>query len=205
MSSFDRSVFINCPLDESYSILLQSMLFTIISLGFEPRIAIESTDAGVNRLDKIIDLITTSKVSVHDLSRIRSKKSGEYFRLNMPFELGIDFGCKKYSQACEFSDKKFLILGSKKYEYMRALSDISGFDIQYHHDDTKALIKAIRNWFVNNLDLKNTPSYHILWYKWTDFCLYYARHELVCDYSQDEIFDVPINEQIDIIKEFLAG
>jgi len=130
------------------------MLFTIISLGFEPRIAIESTDAGVNRLDKIIDLITTSKVSVHDLSRIRSKKSGEYFRLNMPFELGIDFGCKKYSQACEFSDKKFLILGSKKYEYMRALSDISGFDIQYHHDDTKALIKAIRNWFVNNLDLK---------------------------------------------------
>ena len=94
-SSFETNVFINCPFDKDYYIpLLRPLLFTIIYLGFKPRIATETFDSGKPRLQKIIDLILDSKYSIHDLSRIKSKNKNELFRLNMSFELGIDIACK---------------------------------------------------------------------------------------------------------------
>ncbi len=70
--------------------------------------------------------------------------------MNMPFELGVDFGCRKYGKNDEVCSKKFLVIGSQHYDYMKALSDISGIDIQYHEDKEDNLIKSIRHWFVNN-------------------------------------------------------
>ena len=101
---FSKSVFINCPFDDQFIPLLRSILFVIIYLGFTPRIALERFDSGEARINKIINLIEASKFSIHDLSRIKSSEKSEYFRLNMPFELGVDIGCKI------FKDGKAIIL-----------------------------------------------------------------------------------------------
>lgn len=37
-SAFAKSVFINCPFDREYQTLLRPVLFTVLSLGFVPRI-----------------------------------------------------------------------------------------------------------------------------------------------------------------------
>ena len=73
--SFDRNVFVNCPFDESYRILLKPLLFTIIYLNFTPRIALERLDSGEARINKIIAMITESRYAIHDLS-LDSRPSG---------------------------------------------------------------------------------------------------------------------------------
>ena len=57
-------------------------------LGFRPKIALEELDSGAPRIGKIIDLIRTSRYAIHDLSRLQARRRGEFYRLNMPLELG---------------------------------------------------------------------------------------------------------------------
>lgn len=146
---FETSVFVNCPFDEDYAPILQAILFCIIYLGYHPRIATENIDFGTNRLEKIINLIENSKLSVHDLSRCQAATKGEYFRLNMPFELGIDFGCRRFFGKGR-STKVFLILEEQDYRYQAALSDIAGLDIRKHEGDFEVAIEEIRHWLVAN-------------------------------------------------------
>ena len=131
---FERCVFINCPLDEDYEPILQAILFCIVYLGFSPRISTERQDSGENRLEKIRELIESSKFSIHDLSRCQASEVGEHFRLNMPFELGIDYGCRQYfGQGRE--SKKILVLEEARYRYQTAISDLAGCDIESHGAD----------------------------------------------------------------------
>lgn len=107
---FNKNVFINCPFDSEYISLLRPILFTIIYLGFNPQIASQTADSGEQRINKILSLIVKSKYSVHDLSRIRSKKARELYRLNMPFELGMDYACRRIPSG-HLRRKRFLVLG----------------------------------------------------------------------------------------------
>ena len=75
---FEKGVFINCPFDDEYRSLLRPLLFTIIYLGFTPRIALERSDSLELRLNKISELIQRSKYSIHDLSRLQAGSEGEY-------------------------------------------------------------------------------------------------------------------------------
>lgn len=54
---FEKNVFINCPFDEEYYALLRPLLFTVLSFGFNPRIAFERSDSGEQRINKICQLI----------------------------------------------------------------------------------------------------------------------------------------------------
>jgi hypothetical protein len=78
-NNFDKNVFVNCPFDRKYSCLLQPILFTLIYLGFNPKIASERFDSGETRFSKLCEIIQQSKYGIHDLSRIRAKKKGEYY------------------------------------------------------------------------------------------------------------------------------
>src|SRR5215216_2126734 len=82
---FEKNVFINCPFDEEYLSLLRPLLFTVVSLGFQPRIASERSDSAEMRFEKIVRLIRSSRYSIHDISRLRAKEAGEFSRFNLPF------------------------------------------------------------------------------------------------------------------------
>jgi hypothetical protein len=55
--NYDKRVFINCPFDSAYEPLFHGMVFAVHQMGFDPKSAIETSDAGQSRLDKILDLI----------------------------------------------------------------------------------------------------------------------------------------------------
>lgn len=94
--NFATNVFINCPLDETYiNDLLKPMLYLIIKNGYNPRLSLEVSDSGEVRLKKITEIIKSCKSSIHDLSLVKAKKAKEFARMNMPFELGIDYGLRK--------------------------------------------------------------------------------------------------------------
>jgi len=117
---FDASVFINCPFDEEYAPLLEAAIFCVVYLGFVPRLASERLESGENRLDKIIEMIRGSRYSIHDLSRCKSAKAGDAFRMNMPFEFGIDVGLRRSGDK-RLSLKKFLIFERDQYDLKKAL------------------------------------------------------------------------------------
>ncbi len=144
-ANYSNNVFINCPFDDDYYELRKILIFTISYLGFTPRISLEISDSGEIRLDKITRLIKESKYSVHDLSRLQSKSIDEFYRLNMPFELGLDYGLRKFNPS--FRDKRMLILEKSRFDYMKAISDINGMDIKNHDNDSETLVKKVRAWF----------------------------------------------------------
>jgi hypothetical protein len=144
---FNRSVFINCPFDEAFAPLLQAIAFCVTDLGFYPRIAPENADNAANRLDRIIEQIRGSRYGIHDLSRCKSTAGGEYARLNMPFELGLDHGCARFGEGA-LSSKAILILEEARYDYQKVLSDISGWDIHAHEGDYIKLVRIVRDWLV---------------------------------------------------------
>ena len=88
----DNAIFINCPFDDGYLPLLRALLFVARFYGLEVKIASSELDSKSNRLARIIALMKESKYSVHDLSKMKSIQKGEYYRMNMPFELGLDYG-----------------------------------------------------------------------------------------------------------------
>lgn len=54
---YASNVFVNCPFDHAYRALLRPLLFTVVYLGYHPRIASERLDSAENRVDKICGLI----------------------------------------------------------------------------------------------------------------------------------------------------
>lgn len=142
---YDRNVFVNCPFDEHFLPLLRPLLFTVLYLDLNPRIALERTDSGESRLEKIVQLIRASKYSIHDLSRSEAAEAGELYRLNMPFELGLDYGCRLFG-AAKFREKVTLVLESKPHRYKAAISDLSGADIECHFNEPYKVMGIVRNW-----------------------------------------------------------
>jgi hypothetical protein len=165
--SFDKNVFVNCPFDKDYSALLKALLFCIIYVGMRPTITLQKLDSGETRIEKIISLIKSSKFAIHDLSRSQATRVGEYFRLNMPLELGIDIGCKKFKGG-KWAKKKCLILESKDYRHHASISDLSNSDIKVHKGNPIDLVRHVRDW-LNNQARLNAPGPSRVWKAYNSF------------------------------------
>jgi hypothetical protein len=200
-SDFEKNIFINCPFDEEYRSLFRPMLFTILYYDFNPCIANEESNSGNSRIDKLKDLIFTSKYSIHDISRLISKKKKEYSRMNMPFELGIDFGCKCFVKEKEL--KKFLILEKDKYSSLKAISDLNGFDLKAHNNSPEEIVRTIRDWFIETIKVKVKGSPTKIWGDFNDFCADLQTEKEQESYSQKDIDLMPIPELISNMKEWL--
>ncbi|MES2667177.1 MAG: hypothetical protein V4712_13860 [Pseudomonadota bacterium] len=202
MASFDQSVFINCPFDADYAPILQGVLFCVVRLGFEPRLASERGDSGENRLEKIKGLIEESRWSIHDLSRCQARRKGEIFRLNMPFELGVDWGCRQYYGQGRDA-KRFLILEEKPYRFQAALSDISGCDIETHAGDVHKAVIKVRNWLRQQTGVQADGPQKMLG-DYEDFQSWEYESKLSQGYSEHDIRSYPTFERLEAMREWIA-
>jgi hypothetical protein len=198
---FEKNVFINCPFDEEYLPLLRPILFTVIYLGFTPRIALEHLDSGEPRIQKIISLIQESQYAIHDISRIQARRKGEYYRLNMPFELGLDVGCRLFKGG-KWSQKKCLILEAERYRYQAAISDMSNSDIAVHNNNPERVLAEVRNWLNNEVCLRS-PGPSKVWVAFLDFMAYNYNHLKYRGYSEEDIQRLPVNELIECIQDWI--
>lgn len=141
---YGQNVFINCPFDDDYAPIFESIVFAINDAGFRPKCARERLDSSQVRLQKIIELISASRYSIHDLSRTTLDSATSLPRFNMPLELGIDLGCKAFNPDCV--DKSLLIFDSEQYRFQKFVSDLSGQDIHQHGNSAKAAVTHVRDW-----------------------------------------------------------
>ena len=138
-------VFINCPFDPGYRSIFNAIVFTVYDLGFVARCALEEDDAAEFRLLKIERIIEECKFGINDLSAVALDAATNLPRFNMPLELGLFFGCKRFGPEAQ-GNKRCLILDSDPYRYRMFISDISGQDIRSHNGEPERAIREVRDW-----------------------------------------------------------
>ncbi len=193
------TVFINCPFDDAYRGLLRPMLFSVCYLGLNPRIASEFFNSPENRITKICEIIGSSDYSIHDLSKCMSSAADEYYRMNMPFEFGIDYGRSYYRQ----DDKRMLVLEGRRYDFQKAISDISGVDVKCHHNEPDEMVRCIRNWVIEAGIIPAADSPTQIWYAYSEFTSDFYDDRKARGFTDKDLNDMPTPEYIGAIRTWL--
>jgi hypothetical protein len=157
MADSNRDVFVNCPFDDGYKLLFNAAVFTIIRSGFAPRCALETDSAADNRFDKICRIIEECRYGVHDISRTEVDGDPPLPRFNMPLELGLFLGAKKYG-ASRHRLKSCVIFDRDRYRFQRYISDIAGQDIHAHDGQHRTLITELASWLRTQSRDPNVPG-----------------------------------------------
>ncbi len=201
---FASNVFINCPFDEAYRPILHPILFCVLQLGFEPRIATESADSGKSRIDKIVALVGECRFGVHDLSRMSAVAAGELYRLNMPLELGLGIGCRRFG-AGQLADKRCLILEKEHFRYQAAISDLAGSDIRSHGDNPERACGEVRSWLVIEAGLRRPVASTTIWGRFNRFVADLYDELAVDGYSPEEFKQLPVPELLPRMRDWIAS
>lgn len=152
----DRDVFINCPFSEDYQSRFEAIVFSVIRSGFTPRCARENDDGAEVRIDKICRIIAESRYGVHDISKTEPDIESGLPRFNMPLELGLFLGARKWGRGQ--SKKKTLILDRSPHRYQAFISDIAGQDIHSHGDEIGRLIGEVATWLRDQAQDPDVPG-----------------------------------------------
>ena len=132
-TSDQQSVFLNVPFDPSYEPLFVALICSLIAIGRKPRCVLELPELGQGRVNRLLDLIQTCPVSIHDLSRI-----GSPVRFNMPFELGIAVAMRRVLPA-----HAFIVLERKRFRLQKTLSDLNGIDPGIHNGSIAGIVSCV--------------------------------------------------------------
>ena len=162
------NVFLNCPFDDEYIEIRNALIFAVFDCGFIPRCALEDNDSGEVRFDKIQKIISECRFGIHDISRTELDGDTDLPRFNMPLELGVFIGAKRYGDKTQ-KVKKSIILDCEPYRYREFISDISGQDIQSHGNDPEQAITRIRNWLNTSSGRRTIPGGRAVVQRWRQF------------------------------------
>ena len=89
-------VFINCPFDSRYKPIFNAIVFSVYDLGFVARCSLEEDDAADFRLAKIERMIEQCRFGINDISAVALDDATKLPRFNMPLELGLFLGCRRF-------------------------------------------------------------------------------------------------------------
>lgn len=193
-------VFVNCPFDGEYQGLFDAIVFAVFDCGFTARCAKEIIDSGVIRIQTIERIIEECKFGIHDISRVELNPSG-LPRFNMPFELGLFLGARRYGTGVQ-KEKGCLVLDSQKYRYLEFISDISGQDIKAHGNDKKKCISVIRDWLNDASGRKTLPGGKAIYKRFTKF-----EEDLpyLCRKLEAEPSELTFNDFATMVSEWLKA
>ncbi|OYW80728.1 MAG: hypothetical protein B7Z26_06005 [Asticcacaulis sp. 32-58-5] len=156
-------VFINCPFSRDYDTHFKAIVFVVIRSGFTPRCAREDDDVGDIRYEKICRIIAECKFGVHDISYtgLYDGPAGDpdfpLPRFNMPLELGLFLGAKKFGGDVQ-AKKKIVVFDRDEHRFRKFISDISGSDIKAHNNNTSDLITTLATWLRHVSQRRTVPG-----------------------------------------------
>ena len=151
------SVFINCPFDDEFAPGFQALVFAVIRCGFQVRCAKEMADGAETRVDKLYHLIEQCRYGIHDLSRTELDRTSQLPRFNMPLELGLFLGAKRYGDKSQKA-KRCAIMDVEQYRYQRFISDLNGMDIHAHGGDPRRMVEHVRTFLLTTSGRRTIPG-----------------------------------------------
>lgn len=196
---YNDNVFLNCPFDSAHKQLFDAMVFAVHDCGFIARCALEAGDASQVRIDKIYNIIAGCRYGIHDISRTDLDEPSGLPRFNMPLELGVFLGAKRFG-INEQKRKNCLILEKEQYQYQQFISDIAGQDVSAHNNDPEEIVTVVRNWLRNTSKRRTIPSGSIIWERYQKF-----RQELpqIAQAFQLEVEELIFNDYTFVLAEWL--
>lgn len=199
--SYDDQVFINCPFDGEYRPLFEALVFAVHDCGFVARCALEAEDGSQVRISKIEQIIAESGLGIHDISRTELDDTWKLPRFNMPLELGLFLGAKRYGVGKQ-RKKLCLILDREPYRYQKYCSDIAGQDIRSHAGEPHQAVRVVRNWLRNaTSDSENViPSGSVMVARYESF---ERALPAVCDKLRLDRDELLFNDYITVTAEWL--
>jgi hypothetical protein len=198
---YNDLIFINCPFDDDYKPMLYAIVYAIYRCGFFPLTALNEDDATDNRLDKIIRCIRSCRYGIHDISRIELNEAG-FPRFNMPFELGLFYGAKKFGNKEQRNTKKAIVFEKERFTYQKYISDLSGIDTKAHEGDPNKIITGIRDWLRTASERTTIPGSALILRDYKAFAakLPDITQRVGLDYS-----NIPFNDYCQIVEEAVSN
>jgi hypothetical protein len=123
--------------------------------------------------------------------------------MNMPFELGMDHACRRFGEE-QMTKKAILVLEQDRYDYQRALSDISGWDIHAHGGDYQKAVRHVRSWLVAQAGAEAVGA-SLIQGKYAAFQEWYWERELAAGSSEDDIKDYPTSEFVRAMHDWMEA
>lgn len=128
--------------------MFEALVFAVHDCGFVARCALEVDDGSQVRIDKIQQIIAACRLGIHDISRTELDPTWGLLRFNMPLELGLFLGAKRYGTGDQ-RRKLGLILDREPFRYQKFCSDIAGQDPRSHSGEPHEAVKTVRDWLRN--------------------------------------------------------
>lgn len=113
-------------------------------------------DAAETRIEKLYRIIGESRYSIHDLSRTELDVGNQLPRFNMPLELGIFLGAKRFGDKKQ-SEKRCMIQDTQQYRFQMFISDLAGMDIKAHGGDPRTMVQHVRDFLLTVSRRKTIP------------------------------------------------
>ncbi len=105
----------------------------------------------------------------------------------MPFELGLDFGCRR-DGAGRLREKVILVLEEERYRYQAAISDLAGSDIEAHHGNYQIAVRKVRNWLAGMPGFEGVGGARVL-ADYEEFQNWHIERQRNRGFSDDDIRD----------------
>lgn len=182
----NRDVFVNCPFTPDYRAHFEAIVFVVIRSGFIPRCASENDDAGEVRIEKICRIIAECRYGIHDISKTEPDRGSGLPRFNMPLELGLFLGARKFGGRKQ-SQKKILIFDSEPHRYQAFISDIAGQDIHAHGGEVERLIEQVASWLRDESQDPKVPGGRAIATEYERFCVDLPKIAAVKRLEADEL------------------
>lgn len=140
-----RAVFLNLPYDKEFEPLFLAYIAGVSYLRLIPRVTL-GIPGGERRLDRIFDLLSRSRYSIHDLSRVEMDAHRPPTpRFNMPFELGMAVAWTKTNR----TEHRWFVFETRPRRVMKSLSDLNGTDVQIHRGTPRGVMRELCSAFVS--------------------------------------------------------
>lgn len=198
-ASYDDNVFINCPFTDDYREPFRALVFAVSDCGFIPRSALEKSDSSETRIEKLYRIIGECRYGIHDISITELDPDHNLPRFNMPLELGIFLGARRFGSPAQ-RKKACLILDRSRHRYQIFCSDLAGQDPKAHNGTSQGVVKCVRNWLRGeNLD-RGLSSGERMWLRFERFK---NNLPVVCDGLRLEPDDLEFNDLTTVVEEWL--
>lgn len=198
-SRYGDSVFINCPFTPDYQEIFRALVFSVADCGFIPRSALEKSDSGETRIDKLYRIIGECGYGLHDISVTDLDPDNRLPRFNMPLELGIFLGARKFGSRLQRT-KSCLILDRERFRYQVFCSDLAGQDPKAHHGTAADAVRCVRNWLRAERVAVRLPSGERIWQRFRQFK---ADLPITCDALLLEPDFLEFHDLTTVIEEWL--
>ncbi len=120
-------------------------------------------------------------------------------RFNMPFELGLFLGAKRYGDESQRA-KRCLILERKKFSYQKYLSDIAGHDTEAHDNDPRKAMDVVIKWLQSEAKIPHLPGIRSVWDR---YAVFLQVRKLACDELGWDSENLSFSNLTHLIHEFL--